>query len=290
MNENENSQRKTKSSFTTGAIALTFLCIGYQTAIFFHKAAIAKIVSDKSCPDTVFVYVEPKEGASPHRRVETAPKRSSAPAVVGKIAKAYTEKKCESFRFNPNEVSTSDLVRLGFSEKQALAIEHFRAKGGRFYRKADFAKSFVVADSVFRRLEPFIDIPLVDINSADSAAFDALPGIGGYFASKMVEYREALGGYSKKEQLLEIYHFDKNKYDGLSDLVTVGPHKRFPLWSESEEVLRKHPHIDKNAAHGIVLFRNNNPKAALSVENLVKAGILNRETGSKLSLCDIEDP
>ena len=80
----------------------------------------------------------------------------------------------------------------------------------------------MVSDSVYKRLEAYIDIPLLDLNLADSADFDGLPGIGGYFASRMVEYRRRLGGYySYKEQLMDIYNFDKEKYDGLADLVTI---------------------------------------------------------------------
>jgi len=43
------------ASFVTGAIALVFLIIGYQAALFVHKAAVAKIESDRDRPDTVFV-------------------------------------------------------------------------------------------------------------------------------------------------------------------------------------------------------------------------------------------
>ena len=74
----------------------------------------------------------------------------------------------------------------------------YRNKGGKFRRKSDFARSFVVSDSIYKRLEPYIDIPLIDLNLADSAAFDSLPGIGGWFASKMLAYRKELGGYSYK--------------------------------------------------------------------------------------------
>ena len=81
----------------------------------------------------------------------------------------------ESFPFDPNTVSVEDLCRLGFSLKQAPSIDNYRRKGGRFRRKSDFAKSYVVSDSIYRRLEPYVDIPLVDLNEADSAAFDALP-------------------------------------------------------------------------------------------------------------------
>ena len=47
--------RTLSPSFVTGAIALVFLAIGYQTALFIHRAAALKIISDASVPDTVFV-------------------------------------------------------------------------------------------------------------------------------------------------------------------------------------------------------------------------------------------
>ena len=49
---------KLKSSFVAGSMALVFLIIGYQTALFVHSAAVAKIAADRDCPDTVFVTVE----------------------------------------------------------------------------------------------------------------------------------------------------------------------------------------------------------------------------------------
>lgn len=198
----------------------------------------------------------------------------------------------ESFRFNPNTASVEDLIRLGFSEKQALSIDSYRQKGGRFRRKGDFARSYVVADSVFRRLEPFIDIPKIDINLADSAAFDDLPGIGGYFASKMVAYRDELGGYSCTEQLMDIWNFDRQKYDGLKDLVTCStPGIPFRLWSLPLEELRKHPYIKSyQTARAIILYRENNPTERLTVEGLAEAGILTEDAAEKLSRCVIEKP
>lgn len=199
-------------------------------------------------------------------------------------------RKVESFRFDPNTVSVSDLMRLGFSEKQAKSIDNYRKKGGRFRRPSDFAKSFVVSDSVFRRLEPFISIPKIDINKADSAAFDTLPGIGGWFASKMISYRESLGGYSYPEQLMDIYHFDKEKYDGLKDLITCSSPDPFPLWTLPAEDLARHPYIGKDAARGIVLFRENTPKEEWTVENIKKNGILPEENADKLGRCRLADP
>ena len=44
-----------KSSFAAGVAALVFLVIGYQSALFMHKASVLKILENKDAPDTVFV-------------------------------------------------------------------------------------------------------------------------------------------------------------------------------------------------------------------------------------------
>ena len=196
----------------------------------------------------------------------------------------------ESFRFNPNTVTEEELCRLGFSPKQAASIAEYRNKGGRFRRKSDFARSFVVSDSIYRRLEPYVDIPLIDLNLADSAAFDSLPGIGGWFASKMVAYRKELGGYSYKEQLMDIWKFDREKYDKLSDLITIDTAyiKPYPLWTHPADSLRKHPYIrNYETARAIVLFRENNPPDSCTVPALARAGILSPDLADKLSRCVI---
>ena len=41
------------ASFTTGAIALVFLIIGYQVAVFVHRAAVTRLVANRDQPDTV---------------------------------------------------------------------------------------------------------------------------------------------------------------------------------------------------------------------------------------------
>ena len=148
----------------------------------------------------------------------------------------------------------------------------------------------MVADSVFERLEPFISIPRIDINKADSAAFETLPGIGPYFASKMVSYRTSLGGYSHPEQLLEIYHFDREKYDGLKDLITCSPPTPYPIWTLSERELARHPYISRDEAHSIVLYRTHQPPETWTAEGLNRAGILSAEHYAKLSRCVLAGP
>lgn len=317
------SRGKVTAAFKVGAISFAFLVIGYQVALFIHSAAVSRIISNRDAPDTVYVvddalarrllgddpalepaYSSGDKSASRSTRREyvshgSSERFSERRAVqhakssdAQKVYEKFVRRHVESFPFNPNTVSVEDLVRLGFSEKQAQAIDHYRQKGGRFHRKQDFAASYVVADSVFERLEPFIRIPLVDLNSADSAAFDALPGIGPYFAAKMVSHREELGGYSYKEQLMDIWHFDEEKFDGLKDLIKVDTTKAEPyrLWELSEKELSKHPYIGKYSAHGVVLYRDHTPKEQLSVEALGEAGVLPADQARKLARCRIARP
>ena len=307
MEEGKKSKKTLSASFVTGAVALVFLIIGYEVAVFVHKAAVLRIEAGRDKPDTVYVYVEktaaedgdtlssallrnPVRANAPERVSPSSVKsvRKNAPHSPAVEAVREATRKVESFSFNPNTVNVEDLRRLGFSEKQAQAIDNYRKKGGRFRRASDFGKSYVVADSVFDRLEPFINIPKLDINKADSAAFDDLPGIGPYFAGKMVSYRASLRGYSRKEQLMEIYNFDSEKYNALEDLITCSSPEPYPLWSLSEEELSKHPHISRQEAHGIVLFRQHHSPSECTLEGLKKAGVLSSEHADKLSMCKIQ--
>ena len=279
----------------TGVIALVFLVVGYQTALFIHNAAVLHIVANRDEPDTVYVYErsDPETSAGSTGNAGTVRKISSHTKCAENVRRTVPPARVESFVFDPNTVSVEDLCRLGFSRKQAESIDNYRRKGGRFRRKKDFARSFVVSDSIYRRLESYIDIPLVDLNLADSAALDALPGIGGWFASKIIEHRNVLGGFSHKEQLMDIYRFDKEKYDGLSDLVTVSPENvsPYPLWTLPADSLRKHPYIpDSETAKAIVLFRENNGRDRWTVDNLREAGVISAETAEKISGCVLAQP
>ena len=278
---------------------MVFLIIGYQTALFVHQAAVMKIAANRDEPDTIYIYEYPDSRSSGARagaainRVAVEVKRKNADHSdrAAEVRANVPRKTVESFQFNPNTASVEDLCRLGFSPKQAASIVEYRNKGGKFRRKSDFARSFVVSDSIYKRLEPYIDIPLIDLNLADSAAFDTLPGIGGWFASKMVEYRKELGGYSYKEQLMDIRKFDREKYDNLSDLITIDEtHIRpYPLWTHPVDSLRLHPYIrNYETARAIVLFRENNLPDSCTVSALARAGILPPDLATKLSHCVIQ--
>ena len=315
---------KPSAVFKVGAISLAFMILGYQVALFMHRAAAERIVANRDCPDTVYVLDRElaKEiladsamrqkaagltaaGSSGRGKASSfgqgqaqqtgtaagqiAIKKPSLHSPAAKaIAEKYSPRKVENFEFNPNTVSVEDLMRLGFSEKQAASIDNYRNKGGRFRRKSDFAKSFMVSDSVYKRLEKYISIPKIDINKADSAEFDSLPGIGGWFAKNMVEYRSRLRGYSCTEQLMEIYRFDAEKYDALKDLITCSEAEPYPFWSAPADSLRLHPHIRSwQTAKAIVFYREHNTRDKWTIDALLAAGIISEQQAARLRLCKL---
>ena len=289
------------ASAKTGAIALVFLIIGFEAALFIHRAAVTALVAHRDAPDTVYIIKEISPRTSQNTVISSegeavaeksfVVERHSPPRTDQTVRTRdnFSPRKVESFRFDPNTASQDDFMRLGFSEKQAQAIINYREKGGRFRRADDFAKSYVVADSVFDRLRPYIDIPKLDINRADSAAFTSLPGIGPYFAGKIVQYRTRLCGFSHKEQLMEIYRFDREKFDGLSDLISCSAPAPYPLWSLPEADLKQHPYIGQSA-HGIVLYRTHNAPDVLTVDGLLEAGVISADQAAKLRRIRIAEP
>ena len=61
----------------------------------------------------------------------------------------------------------------------------------------------------------------IDINLADAALLETLPGIGPAIAQRVIEYREMNGPFETIERLLEVQGIGPVKYDGIQDLVTV---------------------------------------------------------------------
>lgn len=99
----------------------------------------------------------------------------------------------------------------------------------------------------------------LDLNKVDSTALVSLPGIGPYYASKIIRYREQLGGYVSVSQLMEV--------DGLPDslmkwffLQDSVPYRMLYVNTESLSSLRKHPYMNFYQARAIVEFRRDRGK------------------------------
>lgn len=62
---------------------------------------------------------------------------------------------------------------------------------------------------------------LVNLNTADAAELDTLPRIGPALAARIIDWREANGGFTSVDQLLEVAGIGDAVFAGLAELVTL---------------------------------------------------------------------
>lgn len=90
----------------------------------------------------------------------------------------------------------------------------------------------------------------IDLNRADTTALKKVPGIGSYYARKVVAYRENLGGFCSTNQLLEIEGFPQEA----TGFFVLKPSdvRKLNVNHLTLAQLRKHPYINFYMAKAIV--------------------------------------
>ena len=173
-------------------------------------------------------------------------------------------------------VADADTVSVGLSDESELPdsnrTERYRSvySGPATIRKRtaaptkrDSVKEKTVSKDSMRTVMRYPvktrPVSRLDINGADSLQLVSLPGIGPYYASRIMRYREQLGGYVSVSQLSEI--------DGLPDslmewfiIADTVPVRKVQVNSATLTELRKHPYIDFYQARAIVEFRRERGK------------------------------
>ena len=97
----------------------------------------------------------------------------------------------------------------------------------------------------------------IDLNRADSLEFESLPGIGGKTARRIIKYRERLGGFINKFQLLEIKYFDSslllnNNIQFILDQTAIN---KIDINYCEMAILYRHPYIGKDLAKIIWAYK-----------------------------------
>lgn len=164
------------------------------------------------------------------------------------------------------------IVQFVFFSVQAL---HARAN----------SKSAVSSETV-AQVKPWWEMP-VELNGADSVALVSLKGIGPYFALKILDFREKLGGsYASIEQLLDVKGIDSVKFSGFKERVYIDTTLiiKIDLYSLPYDSLVMHPYIGPYAAKGIVRMRKSLSKEEFSIDELVKNKVLPTANGERLKL------
>jgi len=205
-----------------------------------------------------------------------------------------------------NLASIEDWQNLpGIGAVYAGRIVHYRQASGFFTSKNDLKKVYGIDSALFERINPFLKLdsivldsliqekntstkPLtenvkIDLNHADTTLLKSLPGIGSYFANKIIEYRNHLGGYVKVEQLLEISFFKSDQLKSIKSKIYIDENqvKRISLNQTRFEILEQHPYIGRALAEYIVNRRNR--IAFKSIEELKTSFLVDDELYRKLT-------
>jgi len=131
-------------------------------------------------------------------------------------------------------------------------------------------------DSIKGYKSPVKEIFTIELSTADTFELQRLRGIGSSFAKRIVKYRERLGGYREKSQLLEIFGMDTERYNEIKDHLTVNPDSihKINLNSVTFKELLSHPYFPFEVTKNIMIYRKDHKKF-LGIEELLKIKNIN---------------
>jgi DNA uptake protein ComE-like DNA-binding protein len=220
------------------------------------------------------------------------------------------------FPFDPNTIDEGGWRALGLDERKVRTILRYRDKGGRFRKPADLARIYGLSQAEVARLEPWVRIPppedrrpppaagraqgdmsttawpdrraassaRVEINTADSLAWLALPGIGPGWAHRILRYRSSLGGFIGVDQVAETFGLPDSVFQRIRALLEVDTSRslrRLDLNRDTEERLAAHPYLSRREARAIVAYRERHgPYARL--EDIGRVALISAEVVERI--------
>ena len=124
----------------------------------------------------------------------------------------------------------------------------------------------------------------IEINTADSADFMRFPLMHPKVARTIVRFRDALGGYYSKEQLLQVYGMDTACYYSMINEINLDVSKveKININKATEKDMAHHPYIRKKLAKAIYDYRKENG-GFKDIKEIIKVDGMDNEVYSKLS-------
>lgn len=225
------------------------------------------------------------------------------------------------FDFDPNQLSDSGFSALGFSQKEIGTLRKYMAAGGEFREKDDFARLYFIDEARFDSIRPHLLLPekappkkpryaerkfekkervkwsdtadydsfrynpiKAELNTSDTNELLEVAGIGSFYARRIVEYREELGGYFTIAQLMELWKMNEENVDLIAEQVEIDTTeiRKININTATAQKLSKHPYISFGLANKIVTRREERG-AFRNIDEMVEAGLLNEELRLKLA-------
>ncbi|WP_372751718.1 helix-hairpin-helix domain-containing protein [Labilibaculum sp.] len=195
--------------------------------------------------------------------------------VVSQKKEALDDRKntiYELYFFDPNEISLNDWVNLGVSRRIGNRIKNYIEAGGRFSKASDLQKIYGFDSDKYKELLPYVQIAesekktetfrkqVILLNAADTSQLKQLRGIGSVLSKRIVKYRNVLGGFVSKDQLMEVYGISREEFELISPMITVDSInvRKLALNSFTADKFRKHPYLNSRTSNNIVRFRKRN--------------------------------
>ena len=200
-------------------------------------------------------------------------------------------------KFDPNEYTHEDWMYLGLSEKQTNVIMRFL--NHKIYTNEALKKIYVLPDTVYHLIkdstvypahifdekETFVEkkspsiTKFLELNTIDSLELISINGIGPFYASQIINYRNKLGGFYKREQLMEIWKMKEETYQILMEslIIDTSTLQKIHLNTVSFEKLKNHPYLSYSQANSIVKMRTQLGRFD-SISSIKKSKLINDDT------------
>ncbi|MBI9053844.1 MAG: helix-hairpin-helix domain-containing protein [Bacteroidales bacterium] len=204
------------------------------------------------------------------------------------------------FDFDPNTIKKTQLKKLGFSNSQIKVLLNYRKTGGVFYEKEDLLKIYGIKERQYKHLEAYIKIKKelkekpdyvsqketliqVEINSANTEEIIELKGVGDSYAKRILKYRDLLGGYIDKNQLLEVYGMDSSRFFMFSEQIVINDSLiiKMNVNKVKFKTLLKHPYLNKYQVQSIMKYRELIGKFE-RIEQIYENNLLSKEDYFKI--------
>lgn len=123
----------------------------------------------------------------------------------------------------------------------------------------------------------------MELNTADTAALIALPGIGEKLSQRIIDYRAKVGGFNNVDQVREVWGIHDSVYQKFRPYIRVNADaiQKININMASLDQLKAHPYIRYKLANVIVNYRSQHGPYK-NTEDLKKIVILDDENLNKI--------
>lgn len=233
------------------------------------------------------------------------------------IKPAYNPEKNKYTTFEPNKATFNVLVNAGLDTIIAARIIKYRNSGGEFKFKEDLHKIYDLDKQIYADIEKKIALPhkpvknsiketeitvessltstneklrkekkilMFDINEADSSTLSEIKGIGPVLSSRIIRYRDLLGGFTDTLQFKEVYGLEADVLKQLYNSSVIEENFN-PIAINVNKAdapqLSRHPYISWTIAKAIIAYRQQHGNF-LTLDQLQRIKLIDRQTFKKI--------